>query len=243
MAKWWCVCAKSIGVRLTNYLLRTESTGKFNYQFNPELMWGISKKWMVHAEALTGVDNSNFKIRGTSVYTKYRFFSRDDVHKHFRMALYSRVSLNANPITQEAIDLQMFHSGYELGWIGTELIRKLAISAGVSAVKHFSFKQNKIPDGNDFGWNYNLSVGKLMLPASYESYSQTNLNLMLEFPGQFLPYIQRTYLDAAPSLQLIFASKARLDFGYRFPMINDLYRSMDRGFLLRFEYNFFNAIK
>lgn len=237
------MAAKSIGVRLTNYLLRSESTGKFNYQFNPELMWGITKKWMLHAEALTGVDENNYMLRGASAYLKYRFYSNDDVHKHFRMAVYSRAAINANPVNQEAIDLQMFHSGYELGWVGTELIKKLAVSAGVSAVKHFGYRQNKIANGNGFAWNYNLSVGKLVLPVSYENYGQTNLNLMLEFPGQFMPSIHKTYLDAAPSLQLIFASKARLDFGYRFPIVNDLYRSMDRGFLLRFEYNIFNAIK
>jgi hypothetical protein len=237
------MAAKSIGVRLTNYLLRANIDGSFKYQLNPELMWGISKKWMVHAEALTGADDRSFKVRGVSVYSKYRFYSKDDVHKHFRMALYGRGSLNTTKINQEAIDLQMFHSGYELGWVGTELIQKWAFSLGFSGVKNFSFQENQRLPGRDFGWNYNVSVGKLIFPLSYENYNQTNLNLMAEFPGQYLPAADRAIIDAAPSLQLIFASRARLDFGYRFPLVNDLYRPMDRGFLLRFEYNFFNAIK
>jgi hypothetical protein len=75
----------------------------------------------------------------------------------------------------------------------------------------------------------------------YNSYEQTNLNLMLEMPGQVNLGNGKMYLDLAPSIQLIFFSQLRVDAGYRFPVVNKLQRMADRGFLLRLEYNLFSV--
>ena len=80
-----------------------------------------------------------------------------------------------------------------------------------------------------------------MLPKEYTNYDQTNLNLMCELLGQTNLGSNKTYLDLAPSVQLIFKSRMRLDLGYRFPLVNDLMRTADRGVVIKFEYNFFNA--
>jgi hypothetical protein len=50
-------------------------------------MVGVSKKIMLHGDLFFSNMNSNFGFKGGSVYVKYRFFSNDDVQKHFRMGL------------------------------------------------------------------------------------------------------------------------------------------------------------
>ncbi len=82
-----------------------------------------------------------------------------------------------------------------------------------------------------------------MLPKEYTDYNQTNINLMVEMLGQYNLGFHKSYIDLAPSIQFIFLSKMRLDLGYRFPVVNNLTRTADRGFLLRLEYNFFNVYK
>jgi hypothetical protein len=64
---------------------------------------------------------------------------------------------------------------------------------------------------------------------------------MLEMLGQVNAGSGRSYLDAAPVVQLIVMSRMRIDGSYRFPVLNDLYRMSPRGFLIRVEYNFFNV--
>ena len=80
-----------------------------------------------------------------------------------------------------------------------------------------------------------------MLPKEYTSYNQTNMNLMFEMLGQTNLETGKSFIDLAPSLQLIIKSRMRLDFGYRFAVKKDLDRTASNGALLRFEYNIFNA--
>ena len=89
--------------------------------------------------------------------------------------------------------------------------------------------------------NYTLSTGKLMLPKKYKDYKQTNLNAMIEILGQTNINLGNSFIDCGPVLQLIFLSKMRLDCSYRFPLYNELHRTATNGFLIRFEYNVFNA--
>ena len=42
------MAAKSIGLRLNNYLMKDNSTNKVSYHLLPEVMWGVSKNIMVH---------------------------------------------------------------------------------------------------------------------------------------------------------------------------------------------------
>ena len=45
------MAARSFGFRANNYLMFESSSKKINYHVLPEVMWGVSKKLMVHAEA------------------------------------------------------------------------------------------------------------------------------------------------------------------------------------------------
>lgn len=236
----------NIGGRFTTTIMNRTENDRFNIHYNPELMLGLNKKWMFHLDGFISNRNGSLAMEGGSIYSKFRFYSEDEVHSHFRMAAYGLVSVNNSDIHQQAIDLRGHNSGFEIGMVATRLKNKTAFSAS-AALTH---AWNNTPK-NKFGYapqyrnaiGYTFSIGKLLLPKEYVSYRQTNLNGMMEILGQYHPAWGKSYLDVAPVIQFIFLSKMRLDLSYRFCLVNDLSRSAPQGFLLRFEYNFFNAFK
>lgn len=238
--------SKSFALRANNYLMHNKASGNYSYAFAPEIMLGVSKKLMLHAESFFGNDMRSFKFDGASLYAKYRFYSEDEVHSHFRISGYGKLAVSNNQIVQPAIDLAGKNSGAEVGVVATKLINRLALSAGGSFVNAFdNASGNKFPavfSGRN-AFSYNLSAGKLILPVEYKNYEQTNVSVMLEMPGQTNAATGQTFIDLAPSVQLIFLSKIRVDAGYRFPAVTSLSRISDRGFLLRVEYNFFSFFK
>lgn len=240
------MAAKSFGFRSTNTFMKENGSGKYDYLLRPEIMWGISGKMMMHAEGFFGNENNGFKANGAALYFKYRFLSNDEVHSHFRMAVYARTTLNNSSLYQQSIELNERNSGYEAGLITTKLINKVALSV-TSGFLHATDNagNNKFPYPAKYrnALGYVFSIGKLMLPKEYTSYKQTNLNLMLELLGQTNLGKGRSYLDLAPVAQLIIFSRMRIDLSYRFAMVKDIYRTSTAGFLLRFDYNIFNAYK
>lgn len=238
------MAAKSVGIRLNNYIMPENDGSRVNYHLLPELMVGLSKKWMLHGDIFLSNRNDQFVAEGGSAYLKYRFFSQDEVHSHFRLALLGRYSYNNSDVHQQAIDFFGHNSGYEAGFVATKLAHKVAISAGGSFLHATDNGTEKFAysDKERNALYYTFSVGKLMLPKEYSNYNQTNLNLMLEFIAQTNLGNKKTYLDMAPSVQLIFNSRMRFDLGYRFPLVNELSRTADRGAVLKLEYNFFNAL-
>jgi len=235
----------TLGFRLNSTLMKDEVELKNNIHFMPEVMLGLSKKWMVHLEGFVSDRNNNLIAEGGALFVKYRFFSSDDVHSHFRMALYSKFSINKSDIHQEAIDLNGHNTGYEVGLVATKLQHKVALSSSLALV-HALDNQNKInyriPNNKREAINYTFSIGKLLLPKNYKDYNQTNMNGMVELICQTNVNTGKTFVDVAPVMQFIFLSRMRADFSYRFPFSNDLYRSASKGFLLRLEYNVFNAL-
>ena len=124
--------AKSFGFRANNYLMFERPSRKANYHLLPEVMWSVSKKLMVLAVAFLSNRGSRFVAEGGGLYMKYRFYSVDEVHSHFRMALYGRNSFNNSDIHQRAIALNGHNSGYEGGFVTTKLKNKVAVSASAS---------------------------------------------------------------------------------------------------------------
>ena len=237
--------AKSLGFRDMNGFF-LEKDGKLNYHNMPELMWGINKKWMVHAQGfISNRQDGGFETEGGSLYAKYRFFSKDDLKKHFRMALYGRYSFNKADIHQQEIETMGHNSGYEAGFIATQLLHKVAISSSISYERALDNKPNyKFPSTeSNSAMNYTLSAGKLMLPKVYTSYKQVNMNLRLEFIGQRLNDNQKSFLDIAPSVQFIFNSQARVDIGYRRQLYSTMTRTAPNGIVFKFEYLLFNVFK
>ncbi len=206
------MAAKSIGARLGFETFRMSHNNKFSaYRLEPEIMFGISKNLMMHVNVYaSNMFEGNLKMEGAGLYAKYRFFSNDDIHSHFRMAAYGQVSLIDNPtiltftdkhtipdgnggfITHDLvfnhvineIDLDGTNSGFETGIIATKLINKLAVSGSLG----YKYRLNNLNDKKEtiVPWeaiNYSLSMGYLLFPKNYTSYKQTNINLYTEFLG------------------------------------------------------------
>lgn len=243
------MAAKSIGLRFNTMLGRNVDKSTM-VGLNPEIMLGISRKIMIHANAYvsnnpTRGTSTSLAYNGSSLYFKYRFFSVDEVHSHFRLAAFVKAATSNILIEQPAINLNGNNTGYEAGVVATKLVNKVAISTSAAYVKAYNNKNEKFNYGDnaDQAFEYTLSLGKLMLPKEYTDYDQTNVNLMVEMLGQFNPALGVGFLDVAPSVQMIIKSRMRIDAGYRFPINDNLFRMTPRGFLIRFEYNIFNAWK
>lgn len=236
--------AHSVGLRLSNWMMDEQATTRTNYHFIPELMWGVNKNLMVHAEGFFSNRSTGMVAEGVGLYAKYRFYSRDAVYRHFRMAVFGRVSTNNADIHQQEIQTNGHNTGYQLGWVGTQLLHKTALS--VTAFYHKAtnnFNNNELPayvSGDAV--NYSLSAGKLMLPRTYKNYKQVNLNIMAELLGQTITTGGLHYLDIAPSIQFIFHSQTRLDIGYKYQLYSNMQRTAPNGFVLRLEHLLFNAV-
>jgi hypothetical protein len=260
------MAAGSIGVRLNNKLFKMEQgSSNYSYRLDPEVMFGVSKNLMVHGNLYaSNMFQGSFRFEGASVYAKYRFLSNDDLHSHFRMAGFGKISLIDNPnaithtekhdvgggviheVTQnyysDEIDLDGNNSGYLMGIVATSLSHKVAISGSASYVNRWqNGDRPKQPGLTEHALNYSLSTGYLLFPRKYTNYRQTNLNLYLEILGSTGLDKSGYYLDVVPAIQFIFNSISRLDLAYRAQITGDMQRFSENSWLLRFEYNFLNA--
>jgi len=244
--------AKSIGLRLNNYLMPPYQNSKFGvknnefmYRFNPEIMWGISKHYMLHINMYaSNMHQEYLKFEGASLYLKYRFLSMDHSHKHFRMAAYLKSSLINNKIQYHDLNLSGDNSGIGVGIVATQLLNKLAVSFTGGYIKAINNINNDLVSGQPTqAFNYSLSSGYLVLPIKYKNYNQPNFNLYAEFLGKYNPETEEHFIDFAPALQVIIKSKMRVDFAYRRQIAGTMLRINNQEFILKFEYNFFNAYK
>ena len=235
------VPAHSLVTRFTTqFLAPTDGTGA-SVQAATEMDWGVKARWMLRWNTYWQQWGKGSLFSGSSLYSKYRFYSEDDIHQHFRLAAFGKLAGNRYNEMGEMIDLNGMHSGTELGIIATALKGKTAVSVSTSLVSAFQPLAFQKTGNKPVAFNYSLSAGKLLLPREYSGYQQTNLNLMLELLAQTNAGSGRTNIDWAPSIQLIFKSRYRIDFGYRFPWLNQLSRVNERSFLVRLEMVFFNV--
>jgi hypothetical protein len=239
------VPANSLGVNLLQSRFKEQFKSGYNYHLMPEVTYGINKNFMVRASAFVSNRNTDLVTEGGSFFTKYRFYSSDDLNSHFRLAAFGRYSFNNADIHQEQIEIIGHNTGIEIGIVATKLIKKLAISSSISYEKAFDNKPN-YPFPNELGdnaTNYTLSFGKLMYPKKYTSFKQTNINLMVEFAGQTINENGKSYLDVVPVIQFIFNSQARVDLAYRRELISSMIRSAPNGVYFNLYYTFFDLKK
>lgn len=235
--------ANLLSARLMSSFYKEKFESGTNIHFMPEVRYGISSKLMVQAQAFISNRETGFVTEGVGLYAQYKFLNNDEVKKHFRMAIYGRTSFNNSDIHQEEIETVGHNSGYEFGVIATQLLHKVALSSSLSFERALNNKNYEFPnEWSNSAMNYTFSVGKLILPKKYTSYDQTNFNLMLEFLGQRLNENGKSYLDIAPSVQFIIKSRARIDLGYRHELYSEMLRTAPNGFVVRFEYNFYNVL-
>ena len=214
-------------------------------RYTPEIMFGLNKKWMVHfASTFSDMYTRNVRWESARTYVKYRFLSKDDVHKHFRMAAFGEYSYSRNISTFDEIGLEGDNSGFQGGLILTQLINKLAVSSTLSYTQTITNKSTDIVvfiPGKSF--NYSLSAGYLVLPVKYTSFKQTNFNIYTELLGQRSLDMKKYVVDIAPAIQLIFNSNAKLNIGYRYQLTGNMYRMAEKSWLISFERTFLGAWK
>lgn len=237
------MAAHTLGLRWASYHFNEPHVGHQTTQFVPELMWGISKNWMLHVDAVISNSERPFRYTGSSLYAKYRFYTRDEVHRHFRMAAFVRASANNSHVHYQEIKTNGMNTGTEWGLIATQLLHKQAVSSTISWAYIMDNGTNKIHDTNARqALNMSLSTGRLVLPRHYLSYKQTNLNLMLEVLAQYQPQLGIYYCDLALSIQLIINSQTRVDFACRQQLVGTMDRMTQTSWMLKVEHLLFNVL-
>lgn len=241
--------ARSMSLKVGAMLGKGVHGSGIDQRYSPEVMFGISKKWMVHATfTFSNMYEPFFYYESARVYGKYRFLSKDELHKHFRMAAFATAAYSRNHLQHNELNLMGDHSGVQFGVIATQLWNKLAVSGTASLIEVLDEERNDktVPQQYAFeSLNYSLSAGYLVLPLDYKDYKQTNLNIYAELlGGRNLDWeYEKYFLDLAPSMQLIFNSTGKLNLGYRFQLKSDIYRNMKNSWMISFEYIFLNALQ
>ncbi len=244
--------ARSITARVAfNYMPPQIWMGnRYGQRYAPEAIVGLSKKFMMKlGTSFANVHTPAFKWESIYLYGKYRFLSKDELHSHFRMAVFADASYSKAPYHTEEMSLMGDRTGVQAGIIATQLWNKLAVSASVSHVQlldssRFDKRIVYVPSRLYQGMNYTLSAGYLVLPVQYKSYKQTNLNLYAELLAQQSLDRKAYYVDLAPAAQLIFNSAAKLNVGYRFQLgSSGMIRMSNNSWLASFDYLFLNAWK
>lgn len=241
--------AHSISLKLTDHFVTKDNIyNRFSHRLMPQVMFGISKKWMFHiGVTFSNMHTPDFKYESFNFYTKYRFISFDDIHKHFRMAAFIDASKTRAPFHYDEVTLMGDKSGIEAGIIATQLWHKFALSGTLSHTQVLDDSRfNKViyvPERIYQSLNYSLSGGYLLFPKQYKDYKQTNLNLYMELLGEQTMDVKRYCIDLAPAVQLIFNSNSKLNIGYRFQLSSNMQRMAANSWQVSFERTFLNALK
>lgn len=240
--------AKSMSAKLTvEYMGPQEWHDRSMQRYMPEVMLGLNKNWMFHVGAtFADMHTPNFRWESVFLYGKYRFLSKDDVHKHFRMAAFVQGSYSRSPYHNDEVSIKGDKSGVKFGIIATQLINKFAVSSTVSHTQVLDESRNNdvmyIPSRIYQSFDYSLSAGYLLLPREYTDYKQLNVNLYTELLGQQTLDRKTYYIDLAPSVQFILNSNSKLNLGYRFQLSGDQERMALSSWLISFERTFLNAL-
>ena len=240
--------AHSLTTKLTGHFVSDDKIyERFTQRYMPEVMLGISKKLMVHLSGTTSnMHTINFRFESYSIYAKYRVLSIDEIHKHFRMAVFADASHTNVPFHYDEITLMGDKNGIEAGLIATQLWNKLAVSGTISHTQVLDESRNSkviyVPVRSYESLNYSLSAGYLLFPREYTNYKQLNINFYTAIIGQQTLDQHKHYIDLAPALQFIFNSNSKLNIGYRFQVSGDMQRMSKTQWLVSFERTFLNAL-
>jgi hypothetical protein len=241
--------AKALSLKYTGRFLEGYHSGKTEQRQALAVQMGLNKKWMVRA-ATTISDMYSYPVtrwESFNVYAKYRFLSRDDVHKHFRAAAFMEASYSRNDLFYDELSLEGDQSGVQAGLVFTQLLHKLALSStlSVTEVVHQQRREDNSPQGlyPYSSFNYSLSAGYLLFPRKYQSYKQTNFNIYLELLGSNTLDKNLHFVDLAPAVQFIFNSNTKVNAGYRFQLSGNMHRMATESLLISVETTFLNVLK
>jgi hypothetical protein len=219
--------ARSIGLKHSFQKMGGNSNRNNQYT---QMQFGLSKKVSLYL-------GTNYN--GQDAYVQYRFYTKDAMYAHTRFAFYAKsIQTKLQAIHTSAVLLDGEESVNGLGFIATQLKHKWASSLSLGYVE----KQNWSQHYGRGAFQYSFSNGLLVYPKRYSSYGQTNVNLYLELLGQKLLSGRGQYLDAAPAIQMIFNSQAKLNLGYRFALLEKTNRMTNNSLFISLDYLFFNAL-
>ncbi len=195
--------------------------------FTPSLAYGLSKKIMISGSFQFSNKpyekdlGTNFGFNGFKLYSKQRIFTTDKQKNHTRLSSFVKYSFHKEKFMKSNIDLELQDNGFEFGLIGTQLIKKLAISI-TSAYTRVNDIYDKSNNLFRLGTLKNsISAGYLVFPRKYKSYKQTNFNIYLEYitntiTNKYFPERFNKFSSTlAPGIQFIILSRSRLDFSYK----------------------------
>lgn len=237
--------ARALTAKYAGKFLDNKITDRIESRQMAEVQLGLNKNWMLKSSVtFSDMYTNAFRWESAKLYTKYRFLSMDDVHRHFRMAAFAEGTYSRNPLMFDEISIDGDQSGFRAGVVMTQLWHKLAVSSTLGYLE--SLKDQ--PDGMHHklpqeAYTYSLSAGYLLLPRKYTSYKQTNLNLYAELLGQQTVDVRKSYLDFAPAIQFIFASTTKLNLGYRFELNGSMDRMARNSWMVSVEKTFLNSLK
>lgn len=239
--------ARSLVVKTGTKTMRSYHNNNREFRVMPELQAGITRNLMLSGSVSFSnmFFERNFRYESARLYAKYRFYSADDVHRHFRVAAFATGSWSRNPLVYQEFNLEGDNSGLQAGIIATQLVKKFAASGGISFVRQLE-QRNKVVFGPPFSneaIQYNLFMGYLLFPRKYQSYKQTNFNLYCEILGQQNTDLKVGFTDLAPALQVIFNSSTRLNAGGRFQLLGSAHRMARESVFFSIEHYFLNAFK
>ena len=238
--------ARSVSFKLTGRYPNSTQNDYFKQRYVPEIMFGLSKNWMLHIGTSLS-DYYSTRVRPESIkgYLKWRFLSKDGVHKHFRMATFLELSHSRNDYLYDEFTLDGDLSGLQLGVIATQLVNRFAMSGTAGFMQGLTSTESH--HGSHFQHlkmlTYSASAGYLLFPKNYTSYKQTNLNLYLEFLGGAGLGHEHHYIDIAPAVQIIFNSTTKLNLGGRFQLSGNMVRVGEQTYQFSIEHTILNAFK
>jgi hypothetical protein len=238
--------ARSVSFKLTGRYPDSKLNDYFKQRYIPEVMFGLSKKWMLHISgSLSDYYSNSVRPESLKGYLKWRFLSSDAVHKHFRMAAFMELSASRNDYLYDEFTLDGDLSGMQTGIIATQLVNRLAVSGTVSYMRGFG--SSTVHHGSDNQhlsmMNYSASAGYLLFPREYVDYKQTNLNLYVEFLSSTGFGHYHYYVDIAPAIQLIFNSTTKVNLGARFQLGGNMVRVGENTYQVAIEHTILNAFK
>jgi hypothetical protein len=237
--------SNSLSAKLTYRSPVSKYNNEYRQRYTPEVMFGINKKWMLHvSSSLSDFYTPQLRWESVKTYAKYRFYSNDDVHRHFRMAAFAEAAYSRNPFYYGDTNLDGENSGMQAGVIATQLVNKLAVSGTASVIKVFakSAEHAANPANSLKAFYYSLSAGYLLLPFNYSDYKQTNLNVYFETIGMKGLDKGDYMLDLAPALQLIFNSNFKVNLGARFQVTGNMVRVGEKNYFISMERTFLGAL-
>ncbi|MEP6726423.1 MAG: hypothetical protein ABJC98_11425 [Bacteroidota bacterium] len=237
--------AHSLSAKLTYRTPVSKYNNNYRQRYTPEVMFGLNKHWMLHvSSSFSDFYTPQLRWESVKTYAKYRFYSNDEVHRHFRMAVFAEAAYSRSPFYYGDINLDGENSGVQAGVIATQLVNKLAVSGTASVIKVFA---NRYKHVDQLGHSvnalyYSLSAGYLLFPVNYSDYKQTNLNLYFETIGM-KGFEKGDYmLDLAPALQLIFDSNLKINLGARLQVTGDMLRVGENNYFISVERTFLGAL-